>query len=147
MAESVASAHAGAIGEPAVPAGVSGSDARVDPNAVYSLGSSSGESERLQRQADQLAAMNNALLDRVGVGPGDCAIDVGCGPRGIIELLHQRVSPGGRVVGLDSDPAHVAMAFDMIEKLGLGDVQVIEADARRTGYPLTHSILCTLGRC
>jgi len=71
----------------------------IDPNAVYSLGSSSGESERLQRQADELAPESEALLDRVELGPGESALDLGCGPRGVIELLHTRVSPGGRVVG------------------------------------------------
>jgi len=135
MAESSASAHAGAIGEPAVPAGVSGSDARIDPNAIYSLGSSSGESERLQRQADELAPDSEALLDRVELAPGDSAIDLGCGPRGILDLLHHRVSPGGRVVGLDSDPAHVAMAREFVASRGMRDVELLEGDARRTGLP------------
>src|SRR5690242_18851016 len=84
-------------------------EAGLDPNAIYALGSSSGESARLQRQADELAPDSSALLDRIGLRPGDRAIDVGCGPRGIIDLLAERVSPGGRVVGLDGDPAHVAM--------------------------------------
>jgi len=35
-----------------------------DPNAVYPLGSSLGESARLQRQAEELAADSAALLDR-----------------------------------------------------------------------------------
>jgi hypothetical protein len=46
-----------------------------DPNAVYPLGSSQGESARLQRQADELAADSAALLDKVGLGPGQSAID------------------------------------------------------------------------
>ena len=36
--------------------------ADIDPNAVYSLGSSSIESERLQRQADELAPDSEAVL-------------------------------------------------------------------------------------
>jgi hypothetical protein len=75
-----------------------------DPNAVYALGSSRGESARLQRQAEELAPDSAALLDRVGPRPGDSAIDLGCGPRGVIDLLAERVAPGGRVVGLDADP-------------------------------------------
>ena len=57
---------------------------RIDPNAVYSLGSSTGESSRLQRQADELLAANTALLDRTSLGSGGTAIDLGCGPRGIL---------------------------------------------------------------
>jgi trans-aconitate methyltransferase len=43
-----------------------------------------------------------ALLDRVGLRAGQAAIDLGCGPRGILDLLAARVSPGGQVVGLAS---------------------------------------------
>jgi len=63
-------------------------------NAVYALGRSESESARLQRQADELAPESAALLDQVGLRPGDSALDLGCGPRGVIELLSARVSPG-----------------------------------------------------
>src|SRR3984893_13254218 len=76
-----------------------------DANAVYALGSSTGESARLQRQADELAPDSAALLDRVALRAGQSAIDLGCGPRGILDLLAGRTSPGGRVVGLDANPA------------------------------------------
>jgi hypothetical protein len=72
-----------------------------DPNAVYPLGSGVGESTRLQRQAEELAADSAALLDRAGLRPGQRAIDLGCGPRGILDMLAARVAPAGRVVGLD----------------------------------------------
>jgi ubiquinone/menaquinone biosynthesis C-methylase UbiE len=106
-----------------------------DPNAVYALGSSAGESARLQRQADELAADSRDLLDRVGLRPGQAVIDLGCGPRGILDLLAERVAPAGRVVGLDADPAHAAMAAEFAAGRGLGGVQIMTADARRTGLP------------
>jgi tRNA A58 N-methylase Trm61 len=106
-----------------------------DANAVYALGSSLGESTRLQRQAEELAADSAALLDRVGLGPGQAAIDLGCGPRGILDLLAGRVAPAGRVVGLDADPAHTAMAAEFAAGHGLRGVEIVTADARRTGLP------------
>jgi ubiquinone/menaquinone biosynthesis C-methylase UbiE len=109
--------------------------ATVDPNALYALGSSPEESARLQRQADELAPESTVLLDRVDLQPGDRAIDLGCGPRGVIEMLAERVSPGGRVVGVDADPAHVAMARDLVTALALPQVEIIAADARHTGLP------------
>jgi SAM-dependent methyltransferase len=102
---------------------------------VYALGSSHGESVRLQRQADELAADSATLLDRVGLRPRQSAIDLGCGPRGILDLLAGRVSPEGRVVGLDADPAHTAMAAEFATGRGLSGVEIITADARRTGLP------------
>lgn len=106
-----------------------------DANAVYALGSSPGESARLQRQADELAADSAALLDKVGLRPGQSAIDLGCGPRGIVDLLAERVSPGGRVVGLDADPVHTAMAAEFAARQRLSGVEVMTADARNTGLP------------
>jgi SAM-dependent methyltransferase len=112
-----------------------GSGEGDDANAVYALGSSEGESARLQQQADELAPDSAALLDRAGVRPGQAAIDLGCGPRGILDLLAARVSPGGRVVGLDADPAHTAMAARFVSDQRLNGVEVVTADARHTGLP------------
>jgi ubiquinone/menaquinone biosynthesis C-methylase UbiE len=115
-----------------------------DPNVVYALGSSPGESARLQRQADELAADSRDLLDRVGLRPGHSVIDLGCGPRGILDMLAQRVAPAGRVIGLDADPAHTAMAAEFAARHGLSGVEIMTADARRTGlasgsFDLVHA--------
>jgi ubiquinone/menaquinone biosynthesis C-methylase UbiE len=112
-------------------AGVTSSDA----SAVYPLGCSGAESARLQRQALELAADSAALLDRVGLRPGQSAIDLGCGPRGILDMLAGRVAPAGRVVGLDADPAHTAMAAEFAAARGLSGVEIITGDARSTGLP------------
>jgi ubiquinone/menaquinone biosynthesis C-methylase UbiE len=122
MTESVQPAAAGARDGP-------------DVTAVYPLGSSAGESARLQRQADELAPDSAALLDRVGLRPGQSAIDLGCGPRGILDLLADRVTPGGRIVGLDADPAHTAMAAGFVSDRRLTGVEIVTADARHTGLP------------
>jgi SAM-dependent methyltransferase len=115
-----------------------------DPNAAYALGSSPGESARLERQADELAADSASLLDRVGLRPGQSAIDLGCGPRGILDMLAERVGPTGRVVGLDADPAHTAMAAQFAAGRGLSGVEIITADAGNTGlasgsFDLVHA--------
>ncbi len=104
-------------------------------DAVYALGSDPRERLRLQRQSDELRPYAVAILDRVGIGPGQAAIDVGCGPRGILDLLAERTSPGGRVVGLDIDPANVAMASGLVRERQLAGVEVIRADAKHTGLP------------
>jgi ubiquinone/menaquinone biosynthesis C-methylase UbiE len=115
-----------------------------DPNAAYPLGSSPAESARLQRQADELAADSATLLGRVGLRPGQSAIDLGCGPRGILDMLAERVAPAGRVVGLDADPAHAAMAAEFAAGQGLSGVEIITADATNTrlaadSFDLVHA--------
>jgi ubiquinone/menaquinone biosynthesis C-methylase UbiE len=121
-----------------------GSEEGQGANGIYPLGSSAGESARLQRQADELAPDNAALLARVGLRSGQSAIDLGCGPRGILDLLAERVSPGGRVVGLDADPAHTAMAAGFVSARALSGSEIVTADARHTGllsgsFDLVHA--------
>ena len=106
----------------------------LDPAQVYALGADTGERARLIRQSDELRPEAEALLARIGLGPGDAALDLGCGPRGILGLLAAAVSPGGRVMGLDADPGHVAAAAGFARS-GPGNVQVIRGDARHTGLP------------
>jgi SAM-dependent methyltransferase len=101
----------------------------------YALGRNPAETARLQRQSDELRPQAAELLVRIGLEPGQSAIDLGCGPTGILELLSAAVSPGGRVVGLDADPAHTAMARQYVIQRGLANVEVVTADARHTGLP------------
>jgi ubiquinone/menaquinone biosynthesis C-methylase UbiE len=117
--------------DPDVPVSETSSDA----NAVYALGSSQIETDRLRRQADELAADSAALLDRAGLTPGQRAIDLGCGPRGVLDLMAERVAPAGAVVGIDADPNHVAAARRFVAEQQLAGVEVLEADARATGLP------------
>jgi SAM-dependent methyltransferase len=112
-----------------------GSAGGPDPADVYALGSNPAESARLQRQSDELRPQSAELLGRIGLEPGQSAIDLGCGPSGILDLLSAAVSPGGHVAGLDSDPAHAAQASQFALEAGLANVEVITANARRTGLP------------
>jgi ubiquinone/menaquinone biosynthesis C-methylase UbiE len=106
-----------------------------DSSPVYALGSDLEERQRLQRQAEELRAHSSELLDHTRLGVGDSAIDLGCGPRGILDLLAARVGPAGRVVGLDFDAASVALAQAYALEHGLSNVQVIKGDAGNTGLP------------
>ena len=100
---------------------------------MYALGSDSEERERLGRQSVELRPISAGLLDRVGVRPGQSAIDLGCGPLGVLDLLSERVGPDGRVVGLDLNPANLALARSFGHDHGLANLEIIEGDARRTG--------------
>jgi len=102
-------------------------------SVVYALGRDAAETDRLKQQALELRDHAVALLDHVGLTRGASAIDLGCGPLGILDLLAERVGPGGRVLGMDSDPAHVALARQHAHELG--NVEVVEGDARRTNLP------------
>ena len=109
-----------------------------DAAGVYALGADTDETARLQRQSEELQPEARALLARLGelgLRPGQTALDLGCGPRGILDLLAEAVGPGGRVVGLDADPAHVTAARQYAFSQGLANVEVLAGDARHTGLP------------
>jgi SAM-dependent methyltransferase len=106
-----------------------------DATEVYALGSNPAESARLQRQSDELRPQTADLLGRIGLAPGQSALDLGCGPSGILDLLSVAVFPGGRVTGLDADPAHTTLARQHASERGLANVEVVTADARHTGLP------------
>ena len=102
---------------------------------MYALGLDLEERERLRRQSAELRGHSAELLVRVGLRKGHHAIDLGCGPLGIIDLLSESVGPGGRVVGLDVDEANVALAQSFAEQHGLANVTILQGDARQTGLP------------
>jgi SAM-dependent methyltransferase len=74
----------------------------------YPIEHRKGEIDRLHAQGTSLALDTRTMLDRIGVKAGWACLDLGCGPRGITDLLSERVGAGGRVVALDKDEEFVA---------------------------------------
>jgi SAM-dependent methyltransferase len=118
-----------------MPGPVNPGDDAAAGRVVYSLGSSPAERDRLRRQSGELRDHSALLLDRVGIAGGWQAIDLGCGPSGILDLLADRVGPAGRVVGLEFEPANVALAREFAAEHSLANVEVIQGDAHQTGFP------------
>jgi SAM-dependent methyltransferase len=73
----------------------------------YPLERRAGEIERLDRQGAAMAAECATMLERIGVAEAWRCLDLGCGPRGITDLLSARVGASGHVTGLDADPVFV----------------------------------------
>jgi SAM-dependent methyltransferase len=63
---------------------------------------------------------------------GARAIDLGCGPRGVLEQLSARV---GSLVGLDRGGDTLALARAFVAERGLHNVELIQGNARATGQP------------
>ena len=89
----------------------------------------------MRYQAQNLRAPAEVLLGQVPLQAGHQAIDLGCGPGGVIDLLSERVGPNGHVVGLDASAQYVALARAFIGEHRLGKASVIQGDARHTGLP------------
>jgi SAM-dependent methyltransferase len=104
----------------------------VDP---YFLGYREAEQRRLQRQAEQLAGEGAWLLDRVGPLDGGRVVELGCGPRGYLDALSERVGLSGTVVGVERSVDAVSLARRLVASRGLKNVELVHGDARSTGLP------------
>ncbi|MDT7745669.1 MAG: hypothetical protein QOE59_4747 [Actinomycetota bacterium] len=112
----------------------------------YVLGVDEQERTRLLGQAALHAPEARSLLDRVGLAAGGHAIDVGCGPLGVLDLLAERVGPTGAVIGLDRDARMLGMAARSLAERGLQEqVQLCQATAGDTAleesFDLCHARL------
>ena len=64
----------------------------------------------LERQAEVFKVEREASLARLGLHPGQVILDAGCGPGTDTFSIETLVSPGGRVVGVDSSEAMIGVA-------------------------------------
>ena len=115
-------------------------------SADYVFGGERDELERLLGQAEDLKPESSWLLDRIGIGRGWRAADIGCGPIGILDMLSERVGPSGAVVGVEREPRFAAMARAEVGRRGLPNVSVVEGDMLAAGldegsFDLVHERL------
>jgi SAM-dependent methyltransferase len=88
------------------------------PQAIYALGHTPEEYERLRMQARMWDSATGRLLDQVGLAPGASCLDAGCGPGETMRAMAERVGPAGRVLGIDADSALGAMTLTMLHGAG-----------------------------
>ncbi|SDJ26547.1 methyltransferase domain-containing protein [Nonomuraea jiangxiensis] len=110
-------------------------------SSTYLLGSSTAEHRRLLAQGDLLREAARSLLSRLPLPDQARAIDVGCGPQGILDLLSDKVGPRGTVVGLDNDEQMITWARESIANLSLPNVSTtlgtLSGDSE-PAFDLTH---------
>jgi ubiquinone/menaquinone biosynthesis C-methylase UbiE len=80
-------------------------------------------------------------LRRIGIGAGQKAIDVGCGPLGALLVLAELVGPTGTVVGLDMDEPSLERAGSILRQRGHDGVRLVHANVST----LSASAVCPPG--
>lgn len=73
------------------------------------------------------------LAEQAALRPGDRALEIGCGTGGLLLLL-KRMQPGAEVVGLDPDPAALALARRKAGRAGVS-LRLDEGFADALPYP------------
>lgn len=82
---------------------------RTGLNGAYDLAIALLTRERVWR---------TALFEQVSPGDGDAIVDVGCGT-GTFAIMLKQAAPAARIVGLDPDPAILAIAAAKAEAAGV----------------------------
>jgi SAM-dependent methyltransferase len=101
--------------------------------AEYLLGAEESERSRLLLQADIHRPEAAALLARLNLPVGGRAVDLGCGPLGVLDLLSAAVGPSGRAIGIDNEPRMIAHARRTITERALSNIELALGDASHTG--------------
>jgi SAM-dependent methyltransferase len=101
----------------------------------YWLGAGDTERARLLAQGCAYRAQAELLFDRIGVVPGWHALDMGCGPLGVLDILADRVGPQGLVVGLDREPEMLRMAQAALTQRDLRGARLVRGDIGASGLP------------
>lgn len=108
----------------------------ADAHAIYIFAQAPNEIDRLQSWARSWEPESEAMLDRIQVQPGWYAIDLACGPEGIIGPLSRRVGSTGRVVASDLNPKMLSAARLYAEENALTNIDFIETDAYQSDLPV-----------
>lgn len=108
----------------------------ADAHANYIFAQAPNEIDRLQSWARSWEPETEAMLDRIQVQPGWHAIDLACGPTGIIGPLSRRVGSTGRVVASDLNPKMLSAARLYAVENALTNIDFIETDAYQSDLPL-----------
>ncbi len=91
-----------------------------DTNALYLMGYSKHERERLVRQGRLFGKFTKQVLLDAGLTKGMRVLDVGCGVGDVSLLCAEVVGPKGEVVGVDRDPAAVRAARERARAAWVG---------------------------
>jgi SAM-dependent methyltransferase len=119
----------------------------------YLLADQPSELERLQLQSRVWEPAGRQLLERIGGGSGQRALDVGCGALGWLRILGEWVGPSGQVVGTDIDESLLNAARSFLEAEGISNVELVIDDLFETklqpqAFDLVHAryVIAPLGR-
>jgi SAM-dependent methyltransferase len=84
----------------------------------------------------RVRAVNDLLLTRSGVAPGERVLEIGCGTGAFTVPLAEAVGERGAVLGADISVAMLSSARKRLAEAGLPNVALIEADAQNHRFEL-----------
>jgi demethylmenaquinone methyltransferase/2-methoxy-6-polyprenyl-1,4-benzoquinol methylase len=115
----------------------------VEPAASEAYRSQAG---RYDRRTEAFQHWRERLVAGLPVRPGDTVLDVGCGTGLCLPLLHDKVGPTGRIVGIDASEQMLQVAADRVTAHGWDNVRLVAAPAERAPIegPADAALFCAV---
>jgi SAM-dependent methyltransferase len=89
----------------------------------------------------RFAGVRDQLLARAAAGPGERALDIGCGTGATTLELAAQVGPGGAVLAVDISAPMLELARQRCAARGLEQVRFLCADAQSHAFQPAHDLL------
>jgi SAM-dependent methyltransferase len=102
---------------------------------VYTMGRSDSETRRLMLQAELLGPLMARFLHEAGITAGMKVLDLGSGPGDVAFQVADIVGESGSVVGIDMNPAVLAVARQRAAEQERSNVTFVEGDCRSASLP------------
>ncbi len=80
--------------------------------ATLSFTKDAAESLAKAYSTPDMVGQRAVVLDLLDLKPGECVIDIGCGPGFLCESMADKVGPAGSVLGIDISPDLIALCQD-----------------------------------
>jgi ubiquinone/menaquinone biosynthesis C-methylase UbiE len=109
---------------------------QTDDDAVYALGYSEAEAERLVRQGRYINAMTEQFFLASGIAPGLRVLDVGSGVGEVALILSKLVGSNGEIVGVERDGRSIERARARLNQAGVHNVEFVQADIADFSSPM-----------
>jgi SAM-dependent methyltransferase len=104
-----------------------GAPRRPDPS--FSLAQYRQRAKRYDNELALFEPIRVEAVELLHLEPGQVVLDVGCGTGLSLGMLHSRVGPQGRIVGLDPSPEMLAQARKRVVVNGWSNVALVTAAA------------------
>lgn len=79
-------------------------------------------------------AIRSSILDDLHLYPDASVLEVGCGPGMLLEGIHERVGPGGKIAGIDLNPHFITVANRRTQMLGYTNATFVTGDCHTLPY-------------
>ena len=101
---------------------------------------------RYDERTEAFQHWRERLVARLPARPGDTVLDVGCGTGLCLPLLHEKVGPGGTIVGIDASEQMLQVAADRVAAHGWDNVRLLAAPAEQAPIdgPADAALFCAV---